>query len=151
MYFTLDFLWNFAMVVVKMENCAVALDADDDFHEVSPILSCGVYALVHRGVIVYIGQSKVMLGRISNHRAQWGRKRGVASSAPRGILFDQVFVRPCTPEQLNALESSMIAKYQPKYNVQLRAPLPPDLLHILAATGVTMSSLHSALPPPVRR
>ena len=65
-----------------MENCAVALDADDDFHEVSPILSCGVYALVHRGVIVYIGQSKVMLGRIGNHRAQWGRKRGVASSAP---------------------------------------------------------------------
>ena len=134
-----------------MENCAVALDADDDFHEVSPILSCGVYALVHRGVIVYIGQSKVMLGRIGNHRAQWGRKRGVASSAPRGILFDQVFVRPCTPEQLNALESSMIAKYQPKYNVQLRAPLPPDLLHILSATGVTLSSLHSALPPPVRR
>jgi len=127
------------------------MDAADGFHEVSPVLACGVYALVHRGEVVYIGQSRVMLGRVANHRAQWGRARGVASAAPRGILFDQLFVRPCTPDALDALEAEMIERYQPRFNVRLRNPVPPDLLNILAATGVTMSALHSALPPPVRR
>ena len=40
----------------------------DGFIEVTPILGVGVYALLRDGVVVYVGQSKKMLQRISAHK-----------------------------------------------------------------------------------
>ena len=46
----------------------------EGFINVSATLRPGIYALVRDGVVVYIGQSKKPLARISAHRSNWGRK-----------------------------------------------------------------------------
>lgn len=102
------------------------------FIGVSEILRSGVYALVYRGAVVYIGKSKVMLGRIYTHRSQWGRK-ALPWLPIKGILFDEVFVRPCTLDQIDELEYEMINLYKPRYNVMLKhngkSHVPITLMH----------------------
>lgn len=96
----------------------------EGFVEVTPILRCGVYALAREGSVVYVGQSKKMLGRISAHRSNWGKKTSVAwlPASCRGLLFDQVFIRPCRVEDLDVLEAQMINLYKPRYNVRIKTP-----------------------------
>lgn len=98
----------------------------EGFLEVSPLLSCGVYALAREGAVVYVGQSKKMLSRIAAHRSNWGRKSTPSwmPASCRGILFDQVFIRPCRVEELNALEVEMINLYKPRYNIKIKTPHP---------------------------
>lgn len=106
----------------------------EGFAEVSMILRSGVYALVREGAVVYVGQSKNMLTRISAHRSNWGRKSTPAWLPPscRGMLFDQVFIQPCRLDQLNALEAEMIFRYRPRYNVRIKPPTPigPFTIHV---------------------
>ena len=98
----------------------------DGFIEVTPILGVGVYALLRDGVVVYVGQSKKMLQRISAHKSNWGRKAQPAwmPVSLRGVLFDQAFVLPCRVESLDELEAAMIDLYKPRYNIKLKAPTP---------------------------
>lgn len=100
----------------------------DGFIEVSPLLTCGVYALAKEGVVIYVGQSKKMLARIAAHRSNWGRKSTPAwmPASCRGMLFDQIFIRPCRVEDLNRLEAEMINLYKPRYNVRIKTPHPID-------------------------
>lgn len=94
----------------------------DGFFDVSEILRCGVYALLYRGVVVYVGQSRRMLTRVYTHRNLWGKKRvpEVIAKA-RGINFDEVWVRPCRPDLLDELEKELIQKYRPRHNVHFKA------------------------------
>jgi len=96
----------------------------DGFVEVSPMLQCAVYALAKDGVVIYVGQSKKPLARIAAHRAQLGRKSTPDWMPIRGIAFDQIFLRPCRPEDLNALEAEMINLYKPRLNVRVKNRLP---------------------------
>lgn len=94
------------------------------FADVSWILKSGVYALLKNGVVIYIGQSKGMLARIYTHKSMWGQKqRGkVPDWMPtKGILFDEVWVRPCSLEVIDELEREMIDLYKPKFNTRLKA------------------------------
>lgn len=93
------------------------------FSDVSEVLGTGVYALVYKGVVVYIGKAKAMLTRVYTHRSMWSAAR--RGKAPKwmpikGILYDQVFVQPCAIADLDALEREMIELYKPKYNVLLK-------------------------------
>lgn len=94
---------------------------EDDFEDVSTMLMPAIYALLHKGIIVYIGQSKKPLTRIYTHRNLWGRRNQTkgwrVSPSTKGMLFDQIWVRPCRVEELNQLEGDMILKYKPRYNV----------------------------------
>lgn len=99
------------------------------FVEVSEILRSGVYVLVHRGQVIYIGKSKSMLSRIYSHRNLHNSKaKGrevpwwIASMLP-GIQFDEIHVRPCSLEALDALEREMIDLYRPKYNIRMNENL----------------------------
>jgi hypothetical protein len=98
----------------------------EGFIDVTPVLRCGVYALVRDGVVVYVGQGKKMVARVEAHRSNWGRKSTPAwmPVSLRGVLFDQVFVLPCRVEDLNRIEAAMIDLYKPKFNVKLKAPTP---------------------------
>jgi excinuclease UvrABC nuclease subunit len=89
------------------------------FIDATAILRCGVYALGHKGVIVYIGKSKTMLGRIYTHRAQWGRK-SVPWLNVKGMVFDAVHICPCHPDKVDQLEYDMIDLYKPKFNTLLK-------------------------------
>lgn len=93
------------------------------FTEISEVLRGGVYALAHKGTVVYVGKAKVMLTRVYTHRSAWGASRqGKAPKwvAVRGILYDQVFVQPCHPDRVDELEREMIELYKPKYNTLLK-------------------------------
>jgi excinuclease UvrABC nuclease subunit len=101
--------------------------------EVSAILGAGVYALVRDGVVVYVGQSKRMLSRISAHKSNWGRRTpSWLPASCRGILFDEVHVMPCRVEDLDRLEQRLINLWKPRYNVQLKAPTPVGLMEYIS-------------------
>lgn len=118
----------------------------EGFVDASAMLRGGVYALVHRGVVVYVGKSKVMLGRVYTHRVAWGKKSktSVGLKPQKGILFDAIWVRPCTSDLIDELESSMINLYKPRYNSLLRNGLPVDIRNLVA--GLVASG--RSLPPP---
>lgn len=113
---------------------AVAIRELKGFVEVSPILRSGVYALVREGAVVYVGQSKNMLSRVSAHRSNWGRKSTPAwmPASIRGMLFDQVFIQPCPVDRLDRLEAEMILRYRPRYNIRIKPPTPvgPFTIHV---------------------
>lgn len=112
-----------------MENCAVL----EGFVNVSALLGPGVYALLRDGVVVYVGQSKRMLGRVSAHKSNWGRKTPAwLPASVRGILFDEVHVLPCRVEDLNAVEAAMINLYKPRYNIRIKTPNPVAIAHLFA-------------------
>lgn len=99
------------------------------FTDVSELLRCGVYALCKRGVVIYVGKSKSLYSRIYTHRnlASRGKGKKLPSWMPqslKGIDFDQVFIRTCTLDDIDALEHDMINLYKPKYNMSLRNALP---------------------------
>lgn len=117
----------------------------EGFADVSAMLQGGVYALVHRGVVVYVGKSKMMLGRVYNHRSTWGRKsqKAVGLKPIKGILFDSIWVRPCPSDAIDDLEYRMINLYKPRYNSMLRNALPVDIQHLIA----DLVSTGAASPP----
>lgn len=128
----------------------------NDFTDISDSLRCGVYALCTKGVVIYVGKSKKMLGRINSHRSAWADKRkGKAESwiAERlgipGLLFDQVFVRPCRPDELDSLESQMINLYKPRYNVQLKTAQKIAVPHTISINGISIPLC--AKPEPIQR
>lgn len=98
----------------------------EGFDEISGILRAGVYALVWRGEVVYVGKSKSMYSRIYTHRNLWNQaRRGKAApnwlpTSVKGILFDEVHIRPCSLEAIDGLEKEMINRYKPKYNIALK-------------------------------
>lgn len=97
----------------------------EGFFDASAILRAGVYILVAKGQVIYVGKSKEMLKRVYSHRNIYrAKRRGDVPSwvTLPGIHFDQVFIQPCRLEDLDALEAAMIEKYKPKYNTKLKRP-----------------------------
>lgn len=63
----------------------------------------GIYFLFKEGVVVYIGQSKNVLSRISAHKSA-------------GVDFDEFAYRLCKQRELNWLEAAYTALHRPKLN-----------------------------------
>lgn len=114
----------------------------EGFINVTPVLRSGIYALLHAGVVVYIGQSKKPLSRIEAHRSLWGRKRTPGWLPIKGMLFDEVHVLPCRIEDLDVVERAMIDLYKPKYNVKLKLPS-----HVPTTTELTITLPNGAVVP----
>ena len=125
----------------------------EGFIEVTPILRAGVYALVREGAVVYVGQSKKPLQRISAHKSNWGRKAMPVwmPASLRGVLFDQVFVLPCRVEDLDRIEAAMIDLYKPKYNIALKAPTPTTTPFTLTVGSVSVPINHPRPTPRFER
>lgn len=64
---------------------------------------CGIYFLISDGVVIYIGKSVDVYGRLAEHRRD---KR----------IFDRVTVIPCELALLSLLESKYILMLQPPLN-----------------------------------
>jgi excinuclease UvrABC nuclease subunit len=127
----------------------------EGFTEVSAMLSGGVYALVHKGNVVYVGKAKVMLGRVYTHRVAWGKKstKSVGLKPQKGILFDAIWVRPCPSAEIDELEYRMINLYKPRYNSALRngLPVPLDLQNLIASIVTQPSPLGPQTGASIRR
>lgn len=100
---------------------------EEGFIDVSQILDVGVYILLRCGIVVYVGQSRSMVRRIASHKAGSSKKWVVGKGF--GIIFDKVFVYPCTLDKLDAMEQALIKKYEPRYNVR-HNPRPPRLRRV---------------------
>lgn len=117
------------------------------FVGVGEILKSGVYALLWRGQVVYIGKSKSMLIRIYTHRSNSRGK--VPSWLPvKGITFDDVHIRPCHVDLLDELEYEMINLFKPRYNTQLKTPGPARPPTTLTINGVTLHLNQTTRPAP---
>lgn len=89
--------------------------------DVSAILKPAVYVLVRDGAVVFVGSARKDVGsKIEAHRSNWGHKH--LPFAPRGILFDQAYLVPCRPDQLNEIEADLIEMYKPRFNSKLKPP-----------------------------
>lgn len=64
-----------------------------------------VYFLIHKGEIVYIGQSRCPLDRFDSHRVKFAG------------LFDEILFRRVKPDNLLAIEQRLIRKHNPIINL----------------------------------
>ncbi len=117
------------------------------FWNISKLMHCGVYALVKKGVVVYVGKSKQPMMRIYTHVRNRGKKLGSnlygndigPAVNGKGITFDSVWFLPCMLGQLGTLEVHFIKMFMPKHNVmhnpkptpQPVIPIPEDIRAIL--------------------
>lgn len=109
----------------------------EGFTNISEALRCGIYALAMKGKVIYIGKSKCMLVRIYSHRNAKSKKGALPSWFPiKGIAFDEVHVRLCHPDNLDALEFDMINLYKPKLNVNLKNNLAINIPHTLRVGNI---------------
>lgn len=126
----------------------------EGFEDISTVLRAGVYALAYRGAVVYVGKSKSLYSRIYAHRSMWTKARQGKKppawwpSSVKGILFDEVHIRPCRLDQLDALEQELINRYKPRYNVQLKAPGPITAPIPLTINGVALCLNQPSQPQP---
>lgn len=88
----------------------------DGFADVSTVMSCGVYVLVHLGRVVYVGWSRQILNHIAGHDRLAHQPTKPWFTIP-GVVYDQVLVHPCHPEAAEALVADLIAEYRPRKNL----------------------------------
>lgn len=94
------------------------LFAGFSFAETGP---SGVYLLLRKGEVVYVGQSVNIFQRIGNHWQVYQRhQRGTlrqGSTFLAVIAFDAVQIKPCPEDELDAEEKRLIQRYLPKHNI----------------------------------
>lgn len=114
----------------------------------------GVYALCGAGEVLYVGQAKNVYQRLTVH---WNARRAPARNKlyasltfltpadPRVnvIPYDRVLVKWVPVDDLNRIERELILRLRPKYNIQLREPLPK--------VNVDLVSLGLRRPGDIRR
>jgi predicted GIY-YIG superfamily endonuclease len=66
---------------------------------------CGIYILSDCGIVVYVGASKNVRGRLYKHRGE-------------GVEFTEVLVEECLEEEFPDKEAAAIKKYRPRLNEQ---------------------------------
>ena len=83
----------------------------EDLADISDCLRGGIFVLLYRGEVVYIGKAtRAMLGTISNLRS-----KNLPSWMPR-ITFDQVLLRAVHPDQIESVYTSPLAEHRPRHN-----------------------------------
>lgn len=111
----------------------------EGFTNISEALRSGIYALLSKGKVIYIGKSKCMLVRIYSHRNAKSKKGALPSWFPiRGITFDEVHVRHCHPDAIDRLEFDMINLYKPKLNTNLKNNLKINVPHTLKVGNIEL-------------
>lgn len=87
----------------------------EGFVDASAVLRGGVYVLLNRGEVVFVGKSSgPMLAKLAALRSA-DRPRFLPK-----ITFDQVLVKFVHPDQIVEVYWSLIAEHQPRFN----APTP---------------------------
>lgn len=106
----------------------------EDFVDMSMLMRpvCGVYLLLLKGVVVYVGRSINVPARIAEHMTRM-------ANTDR-FRFDQIMVRSCPRAELSTLEYKYISHHKPIHNRQ-NLGVPAELAHIkvdLRALGIVI-------------
>lgn len=98
----------------------------DGFTDVSALLRGGIYILISRGEVVFVGKaSSQMLARITTHRSL--AKKSAPPWVPiQGVVFDQVLIRQVHPDQIDEIHSALIDVYSPRHNIRIPFPSVPQ-------------------------
>jgi excinuclease UvrABC nuclease subunit len=102
----------------------------DEFKDFSWCLRpSGVYLLLLRGTVVYVGKSKNVASRLAEHYRSLVRYRKGKPNRPAQpwldvVLFDQAKVKFCLEEDLDREEIVLIQRYLPQYNKLMKRPPP---------------------------
>lgn len=120
------------------------------FQQVGGLLRAGVYVLLYRREVVYVGKSTLLLTRLYQHRNNYqrvnrGRRGGPLMAGAKAILFDDIRVFPCAREDLDRIEREMIAKFRPEHNTQLVPKIKHELR--LKVNGVDLVLNGAAAKP----
>lgn len=85
----------------------------DDFSDVSDLLRGGIYILLYRSKVVFVGKTdKAMLGRITTHRTLARQKSSILQKLD-GVIFDQILIRPVHPDRLDETYLALAAQHIP--------------------------------------
>jgi excinuclease UvrABC nuclease subunit len=100
-------------------------------------LESGVYALVWRREVVYVGKSSNVLRRVYQHRNNRLKvfHRDPGWTKIKAIPFDDIWVMDVPYGRLDAVEAEMIARYRPRFNDRLVPKVDLPKMHI---NGVTI-------------
>ena len=102
----------------------------EGFADLTCLLKPCVYALKHRGQVVYVGRSRKALSRLYTHaNAENARRKGYATMHyyhKLGFRFDEIWVRECGVKDAEQVEKEMIHKYMPKHNVNHKLAEPRE-------------------------
>jgi len=84
----------------------------------------GCYALMAQGQVVYVGQSRNVLYRLTVWRNRLRRYRegknvDYVHQSGQIVQFDRVRMYPCASVDLRDLEAELIALYNPRCNIQV--------------------------------
>lgn len=104
----------------------------EDFVQFSVIGgTSGVYLLLLKGEVVYVGQSLNVFARIATHwcnlqRVRRGKLPYSASFYDMAVfLFDEVRMKLCLVQDLDREELALIQRFRPKHNTLLNRPVNP--------------------------
>jgi len=101
----------------------------------------GCYALLRQSRVVYVGQSKNVLDRLSQwrnklRRFQAGKNVDYQGQSRVVIYFTSVRLYPCPRAELNALEKELILLYDPEHNVIKPFKSRVDIAYLAAKAGL---------------
>ncbi len=105
----------------------------EGFIDISAVIRSGIYLLLYKGEVVYVGQSVRLSSRIAGHVNLKGKVRKPSMLGRRAlpaIRFDGVQIMGCVLSDLDRIEKQMIERYQPKYNIN-HNPKPSISLDML--------------------
>lgn len=88
---------------------------DEGYSSAGGLLVAGVYALVLRGKVVFVGKAKLPLAFVASHR-ELAHTSHTDFVLAKGVVFDDVWVRPCHPDEIDSEYTRMLAKYKPRHN-----------------------------------
>jgi len=111
---------------------------EEQWWDVSVLMRWGVYLLMWRGEIVYVGQSVKLSARVNTHIYSKGKKRTqmLGGRQITGPVFDKVMVMFVPKEDLNRVEKELIERYKPRYNERHKnMPIPAQIKHLLSMLG----------------
>lgn len=121
--------WAFCDTMVgKMENSATnGLAGFEDFGRPHP--GTGVYLLISKGEVLYVGKSLNMFHRIGQHVSAMRRHmKGLRPSKGKEetplLIFDQIKVKWVPLHEVDREEMKLIQRYLPEHNdLMKRAPI----------------------------
>jgi hypothetical protein len=100
----------------------------------------GCYALVSAGRVVYVGQSRNVLLRLSTwrnnlRRFTQGKNIDYGSTSNKVIHFDRVRLYPCPRAELDVLEDELILLWDPELNIRKPPRRNIDINYLVAQAG----------------
>jgi hypothetical protein len=126
-----------------------------------PQIGTGVYLLLWKGEVLYVGKSLNIFHRIGQHVNGMRRhKKGLRPSKGKEevplIEFDEIKVKWVSIERLNAEEMKLIQRYLPEYNELMKRTFIdvsdlPKVAKLIADAPRAISLMHGNAPGNVRR